>query len=630
MPRSIGQWLLLLVTVLLALAAPSAAAKSKKATPPATTPATTSITDHDQWLLTSVKRTINLATHIEDQTIVWDVQNVGSSALSTIHYVVPKESLPYLSLLEASVGGKVATKNDEKLLTEELNGENSSVASTSLSGTTVDRIYRITLPKSVSKNDKVTLAIRAVYTRTIVPYPSKIVQGTNQLVAYSGNVRQYTPYKVESQSTIYKLTSSRVEDYTKDVAGVSGKQSGSEITYSDIGSTAPYTQRVEDVIKLHYENNTPFVTFLKSIKEVEVSHWGNVAVEENFEVTSTGAALKNGFNRADYERHMFQCPGVVKTIKAELPPRAHSLYYTDRIGNVSTSHVHSRRGAVVAELDPRYPLFGGWKSDMRFGYSLPSRGSLYQSSDDSSRYVLNISFASPLRDAAVDDYEVRVVLPEGAADIEWVTPFHIDSAAHDTKQTYLDTTGRPVVVLRKRNVVNKYHSANFQIAYTYSRSALLWEPTLLVSIFASFFAVALVYSRIRLSIEPPTPLIGYTQSSSAASTQRQYSSSRGGKVGYAINRALQDVSVLLDVSEQMMWDDTSDQLYNDATKLLLDPVGKESDLTELARELYLLLAKLRAQAKRLSVAESKAAEERQDLKHRIALIETVLSQLAEA
>jgi len=35
-------------------------------------------------------------------------------------------------------------------------------------------------------------------------------------------------------------------------------------------------------VRIHFENNTPFVVLKKASKTIEVSHWGNIAVEETY------------------------------------------------------------------------------------------------------------------------------------------------------------------------------------------------------------------------------------------------------------------------------------------------------------------------------------------------------------
>ena len=53
---------------------------------------------------------------------------------------------------------------------------------------------------------------------------------------------------------------------------------------------------------VHYENNSPFLTLTSMMRVIEVSHWGNIAVEETFDLRHSGAALKGPFSRYDYQR----------------------------------------------------------------------------------------------------------------------------------------------------------------------------------------------------------------------------------------------------------------------------------------------------------------------------------------
>ena len=59
--------------------------------------------------------------------------------------------------------------------------------------------------------------------------------------------------------------------------------------------------QVEMVI--HYENNSPFLTVTQMTRLIEVSHWGNIAVEETYHVVHSGAVLKGPFSRYDYQRN---------------------------------------------------------------------------------------------------------------------------------------------------------------------------------------------------------------------------------------------------------------------------------------------------------------------------------------
>jgi oligosaccharyltransferase complex subunit alpha (ribophorin I) len=42
----------------------------------------------------------------------------------------------------------------------------------------------------------------------------------------------------------------------------------------------------------HFESKAPFLTVTNIVREVEVSHWGNVAITEDITMQHTGAKLK--------------------------------------------------------------------------------------------------------------------------------------------------------------------------------------------------------------------------------------------------------------------------------------------------------------------------------------------------
>lgn len=109
---------------------------------------------------------------------------------------------------------------------------------------------------------------------------------------------------------------------------------------------APY---VSAPVSIHFENNSPFGTLEWVNREVEVSLWGNIAVEEHYELRHTGATLKGGFSRVDYQLHGSKGASL-NSLVATLPPGASDVYYRDVIGNISTSHVRSELTRTVMEV----------------------------------------------------------------------------------------------------------------------------------------------------------------------------------------------------------------------------------------------------------------------------------------
>lgn len=87
----------------------------------------------------------------------------------------------------------------------------------------------------------------------------------------------------------------------------------------------------------------------------------------------------------------------------------------------------------------------------------------------------------------------QVVLPEGSSHLEADFPFAVEKSV-EKKYSYLDTHGRPVLVLKKQNVVPD-HNMPLQVTYRFASLALLQEPLLLVGTFFAFFCALIVYAR---------------------------------------------------------------------------------------------------------------------------------------
>ena len=51
---------------------------------------------------------------------------------------------------------------------------------------------------------------------------------------------------------------------------------------------------------LHYKSNVPLPIFHQVKKQIEVSHWGNILVDEYYELFNDAAGIKGEFGRVDY------------------------------------------------------------------------------------------------------------------------------------------------------------------------------------------------------------------------------------------------------------------------------------------------------------------------------------------
>ena len=99
--------------------------------------------------------------------------------------------------------------------------------------------------------------------------------------------------------------------------------------------------------------------------------------------------------------------------------------FSDRIGNISTSRVVRGGKHTRLVLDTRYPLFGGWRSEFYVGYTTAgaqTTGPSHQLDTTSGVHTLSIPIASAFQNVWVDRSALKIILPEGAANVHVSLP----------------------------------------------------------------------------------------------------------------------------------------------------------------------------------------------------------------
>lgn len=201
---------------------------------------------------------------------------------------------------------------------------------------------------------------------------------------------------------------------------------GSKLTYG------PFDEKPAgafEPITVRFEFTKPVIHVARLERDVEVSHWGgNVAFEERYTLFHRGANLSSLFNRVKWAQAQYYNPNTYALKEMKFPLRVGSTepYYTDVIGNVSTSRFRSNKREALLEIKPRYPLFGGWKYPFTIGWNSDAKNFLRKITGGG--YVLNVPFLEGPKQAEGVEYEevqVRVILPEGA---EYVINSQLDSS----------------------------------------------------------------------------------------------------------------------------------------------------------------------------------------------------------
>ncbi|MEW5299648.1 MAG: hypothetical protein WDW36_002642 [Sanguina aurantia] len=419
-----------------------------------------------QIRLQQVDRKINLSTHLVRSTETIKVKNTGDQALDQV-------TLCSLSIQDAHTAYRKVDPISEPSAPEGVS------------------CVSVTLRTKLAAGESTTLISAVVFHSLQNALPAEISQGEAQLMLYLDNLYVLSPYTIVSQTTEVILPSSNVKSFTQEKPS---SKSDSKIKYGKYDLVKPFSIKE---LRVHFENMKAFKTVTTLVREIEVSHWGNIYVEEHYELKHSGAKHKGAFSRLKYMHNYNGRGNSFREVRAVLPASAHSMYYVDLIGNISSSNVRKSPTETVLDFEPRYPLVGGWKVDFRIGYSVPLEGFLFGKPSDGKRR-LTMALSTPLEDVHVEQMEVRIVLPEGSSAINTILPYEMEQSA-DVKFTYLDVTGRPVVVLRKSHLVPE-HAATFDVDYSFATISLLREPLLLITVFLALLAAVIVYNRLEFTL----------------------------------------------------------------------------------------------------------------------------------
>jgi oligosaccharyltransferase complex subunit alpha (ribophorin I) len=211
-----------------------------------------------------------------------------------------------------------------------------------------------------------------------------------------------------------------VPEFTKLAAKSDGTSDptkvGSAFTYGPYEAVEP-SRAGGETVKIRYEFTHPVIVMEKFTRDIEVSHWGgNIAFEEKHVMTNAGAKLKNQFSRVKWAAANYYSPptAAIKSLTYNLKVGALNPYFTDEIGNVSTSRFRSNMRESHLEIKPRYPLFGGWNYTYTLGWNHDLR-EYVRSKPNGEDFVLRVPLLEGPKESVVyGDVEIRVILPEGA------------------------------------------------------------------------------------------------------------------------------------------------------------------------------------------------------------------------
>jgi oligosaccharyltransferase complex subunit alpha (ribophorin I) len=368
--------------------------------------------------------------------------------------------------------------------------------------------YKIHLPEPLAPKAQQTLSISYSVLSALQPVPAQLAQTDKQYLQYTFSAYAPSAYLTEKQRTKVKFPNSDVPDYTTLPSELNEEQKadpqkqGSTFTYGlynnvPAGASQP--------VSVRYEFTKPVTHATLLERDLEVSHWGgNLASEERYWLVNQGAGLKNHFSRVEWQRQSYMNPPTfaLKGLNLPLAPGAVDPYFTDDIGNVSTSKFRPGNKEALLELKPRDPVFGTWKYSFRVGWNADLATYLRKLSKGDT-YVLKVPFLEGPRSGEGISYgrvNLRVILPEGAKNVRFSTTVPIVDNSTSLHKTFMDTLGRTTLSLTAINLVDEFRDRDLLVTYDYPWTAGYRKPIVITLGVFALFAVTWVLGSIDTSI----------------------------------------------------------------------------------------------------------------------------------
>ena len=422
----------------------------------------------------NVERIINLINEVTYIEINITIKNTDLDSIDNYDYIIFKNYSKFL-------------------LTINVESDNYNPEIKKVKENEIYEYYKITF-EPIKQNEEITIKVNEHYFNSIKFLPEKITLKQDQKMLYKQTLNFLSSYLTKEQKTeiYFEKKSIRLIKYTKENSTLT--ENG--IEYKIKNNIKPY----ETIpFMIHYINNDPYVIINKAYISYKISHWGNIEVNQQFNIENIGAKLEGEFDRNDYDpTNIKGGRNAFTQLEAELPLRSWGLWYRDEIGNVSTSNAVREWDNVKLYLYPRFPILGGWKSNFGIGFNLPSK--FHINTDNLGNYKVNLNFGMPFNDIVARNYTMEIILPSGASINKIDLP--IQSYYYLSFGKYygtLDFFGRKSIIIELNNVYD-IHNVLFHIEYKFSSINLLLKPLILISYFFFIFICLIFYSRSNFSL----------------------------------------------------------------------------------------------------------------------------------
>lgn len=344
-------------------------------------------------------------------------------------------------------------------------------------------VYKLQFPVPVAPQSTLDIKLRYVYVGTLQPLPAKIDLADTQKLLLKVNKFAYSPYKTNEYTLAFAGITKGQEmeirtpnlKVSSSVPDLRPQAQDQTLQYGPLlEPLEPYTIQPMGLL---YEHNRPLTKATNYNRSIWLpgSEVGNVLIEEYYELTNEGAELLKGFLRIDWmkgkyeqNRNHFALSHLEYTSKEKFD----DYYVTDLVGQVSTH----RKIANNLLIQPRFPLFGGWKYNFTLGWHGKLGDYVHQVHDEADVYITKVPLLNTLRDVTYGDVYLTFYLPENAEFIDFASPIEADSIKIGNEASYLDVSdGHVKVTLHYTNLFDDLSNLDVLVKYRYTKTNYWWK-----------------------------------------------------------------------------------------------------------------------------------------------------------
>ncbi|ODV93284.1 hypothetical protein PACTADRAFT_51896 [Pachysolen tannophilus NRRL Y-2460] len=452
-----------------------------------------SIVAESTWENVELSRNIDLARSYVKESVNIQIQNVASQPESYYYFPIPEEASEDLALFLPTI----EKKGRQMALIVEPVEDDFNLKNL--------KFFRITMPFPIAPKATIKFAVSLIYNNQIKPLPEKVEMDDKQSLVFQTNKLPLSIYPTKTYDLKFTgFQGAANELRLPQVPASVFEKYASHVVDNKIIEYGPFDLSNEPLLEqipmaILYDRVHPLMYIDNLERGYWVSHWAStIQVEENYELTNKGAALKNGFSRVDYMK---------KRLGTKLNPTINSIdipimddetteiYYTDLVGNVSTSSVI---GSNLL-LRPRFPIFGGWHYNFTIGFTNPLSNYLVDLGND--EFILKVPLFNGPIDCGYNKLQFKAYLPSGSQILNVSSSIVFEDYNVEQFYSYLDITeGHTEVSMNFTNLVDEMRNTQVIIKYRLTKYDL-FKKALSISFFIfialiSFIGVGMVDIRI--------------------------------------------------------------------------------------------------------------------------------------